>query len=246
VKIIPLASSSKGNAYAVVKDGEVVLIDCGLTCKKLCARCAEKGIDAASITAVLITHDHSDHVDGLRVFLNKFDVPVYANIMTAEKITHKYGVAAESFVCFENGQEFDIGAFGVTPFSTPHDAVDSVGYLIRTEGLTYFHGTDIGTPLDSIGRNLAQADVATLESNHDPGLVLSSDRDESLKRRILGPRGHLSNSQAADLVRKFATAKLKKLYLAHLSEECNAPHIAEREMRSALDERKLGVELIIL
>jgi phosphoribosyl 1,2-cyclic phosphodiesterase len=135
----------------------------------------------------------------------------------------------------------------VTPFPTPHDAVDSVGYLVETEKRTYFHGTDIGTPLDSIGGFLARADVATLESNHDPVMLQQSRRDEFLKRRISGPRGHLSNYEAAELVEKYASGRLKKIFLAHLSGECNAAHIAERTMREELSRAGLGsVEISVL
>ena len=108
--------------------------------------------------------------------------------------------------------------------------------LFRSEGITYFHGTDIGMPLDSIGVKFSAADVATLESNHDPVLLRKSARPESLKQRIWGPRGHLSNEQACELVRKFAAAKLRKLNLAHLSHECNAPHIASAAMMETLEE----------
>ena len=112
---------------------------------------------------------------------------------------------------------------------------------------TYFHATDVGTPLDSIGRYLAKAETAVLESNHDPVLLRTSQRQESLKKRISGPRGHLSNDQAAELVRSFATPRLKRLMLAHLSEECNAAHLAESTMREALASAGLGhVDLSII
>lgn len=247
MNVIPLASSSKGNAYAVAYGGMVLLVDCGLSCRRLRELCAGKGVDLNSVAAVLITHDHSDHVSGLKVFLNRYDVPVYANVTTAEKLIRDYGLADDAFVCFENGQSFEIGPVKVTPFSTPHDAVDSVGYLIETERGVYFHGTDIGTPLESIGAKIALADVVTIESNHDPVLLSQSQRAESLKRRISGPRGHLSNDDAAKLVRRFASQRLKRVYLAHLSDECNAPHIAERTMRETLVEIGRGdVELTVI
>lgn len=245
--VIPLASSSKGNAYAVAAGGEVLLVDCGLSCKRLRERAAQCGVDLDRVVAVVITHDHSDHVDGLRVFLGRYDVPVYANLMTAEKITHDTGVDESAFVCFENGQSFEVGRMLVTPFSTPHDAVDSVGYLIETAKCSYFHGTDIGTPLDSIGGYLARADIATLESNHDVVMLRQSDRAEKLKRRISGPRGHLSNDEAASLVGRFASARLRKIFLAHLSGECNAPHIAEETMKAELQRIGRGdIELEVL
>jgi phosphoribosyl 1,2-cyclic phosphodiesterase len=247
MRVVPLASSSKGNAYAVVGDGAVVLIDCGLTCKRVVECCCEKGIDLGALAGILITHDHSDHVGGLKVFLKRYDVKVYANLMTAEKLISEYAIDPQRFVCFENGQPFEVADFGVTAFSTPHDAVDSVGFFFERGEATYFHATDVGTPLDSIGRYLAKAETAVLESNHDPVLLRTSQRQESLKKRISGPRGHLSNDQAAELVRSFATPRLKRLMLAHLSEECNAAHLAESTMREALASAGLGhVELSII
>lgn len=137
---------------------------------------------------------------------------------------------------FENGQQFSVGGFEILPFSIPHDTSDPVGYEIRADGQTYFHGTDIGTPLDSIGLHLAEADYAVLESNHDPELLFRSGRPVNIIQRIVGPRGHLSNDQASDLVRRFASKKLKSLALAHLSEQCNTPHIAKETMRRTLAE----------
>ena len=155
--------------------------------------------------------------------------------MTAETIVAEQGVAEDAFVCFENGQDFEVGPFAVHPFSIPHDTSDPVGYLVRSDE-TYFHGTDIGTPLDSIGLQLAEADVATLESNHDREMLRHSGRAPSLIQRIAGPRGHLANDEAAALVARFASPRLRALNLAHLSQDCNEPYLAEREMRAALAE----------
>lgn len=227
MNVIPIGSSSKGNAYVVEHDGHAILIDCGVCYKRL---------RDWPIEAVLITHSHTDHISGLPVLLKHLDVPVYANFGTAEAVGAQLRVDESAFVCFENGQDFEVGDFAVHPFSIPHDTSDPVGYLVRSAGVTYFHGTDIGTPLDSIGVQLAEADIATLESNHDLVMLNTSSRPECLKQRIRGPRGHLSNDQAAGLVRKFASPRLKKLFLAHLSHECNAPHLALNAMRSVLAE----------
>ena len=227
MKVIPLASSSSGNAYVVEAEGSAVLVDCGICYKQL------KDI---AVDAVLITHSHSDHISGLKTLLKHRDIPVYANVMTAEAVAHECGIDDSAFVCFENGQEFEAGAFTVSAFSVPHDTSDPVGYLLKADGETYFHGTDIGTPLDSIGLKLAEATIATLESNHDPVMLRTSGRPPYLIQRIAGPRGHLSNDQACDLVRRFASPRLKKLYLAHLSHQCNARHIAICRMSETLKE----------
>jgi len=228
VKIVPIASSSKGNAYVIEEDGAALLIDCGVSCK-----CLKAAVDLSHLCGILITHNHVDHISGLQRLLKCVDVPVFANAMTAEAVGEQEHVDANAFVCFENGQPFDVGPFSVSPFSIPHDASDPVGYLIRGEQ-TYFHGTDIGTPLDSIGLKLAEAELATLESNHDPVMLKTSTRPPSLKQRIAGPRGHLSNDQACELVKRFASPRLKHLWLAHLSGECNVPHLALGAMKETL------------
>ena len=278
MNVVPLASSSKGNAYLVEHEGTVILIDCGLSCRELHKRIKEKvgkegqtrfaNFSCEMIQAVLITHSHGDHVKGLEPFLKKYDVPVYANMMTAETIVSEFQVPEDAFVCFENGQEFEIGPFLINPFSIPHDTSDPVGYLVKGMGNgergtgngewgmgngergmgveceCYFHGTDIGTPLDSIGVKLREATIATLESNHDPVMLRTSGRAPCLIQRIAGPRGHLANWEAAELVKKFASPRLKKLMLAHLSHQCNAAHLALGTMRETL--REIGREDIVL
>ena len=248
MKIASLASGSKGNAYVVEQDGQAVLVDCGLSCRELRHRLSAAGLAPEAVSAVLFTHSHDDHIKGLPVFHRNFpQAALFANLMTAESIAALVGVDEGDFCCFENGQAFDVGPFAIAPFAIPHDTSDPVGYLIRTEETTYFHGTDIGTPLDSIGLKLAEADVATLESNHDPVMLRTSGRPPSLIQRIAGPRGHLSNDQACDLVQRFASPRLKRLALAHLSRDCNAPHLAEGAMKATLVElHRTDVELKIL
>ena len=240
MRIVPIASSSKGNAYIVEENDQALLIDCGV-----CFKTLRSAYDLSRLCGVLLTHNHVDHIAGLRVFLSHYDVPVFANAMTAEAVAWQEKVDETAFVCFENGQPFEVGPFRVAPFSVPHDAADPVGYLVRgTE--TYFHGTDIGTPLDSIGQKLSEADLATLESNHDSVMLRTSRRPPSLIQRIAGPRGHLSNEDACELVRRFASPRLHKLFLAHLSSECNEPLVALGAMRTALAEMgRTDIELEI-
>ena len=131
MRVVSLASGSKGNAYLVEHCGEALLIDCGVCYKKL------KGVE---FSAVIVTHSHSDHVCGLPTLLKHRDVPVFANAMTAEATACECGVPEDAFVCFENGQSFDIGPFSVSPFSIPHDTSDPVGFLVSAGG-ERFHRT---------------------------------------------------------------------------------------------------------
>ena len=220
-----------------------ILIDCGIGMRTLKRRLAESMDDPpSSFEAVLLTHSHSDHVCGLSPLVSHNpNIPIYANEMPAETVVHDCNVPGDSFACFENGQSFCVGPFEISPFSIPHDTSDPVGFLVRAwpsgameAPFTYFHCTDVGVPLDSVGMKFAEADVATLESNHDPVLLKTSGRPPSLIQRICGPRGHLSNEQACELVGRFASPRLKVLALAHLSQDCNAPHVAEGAMAETL------------
>ena len=248
MRIVSLASGSKGNAYCIISCGRVLLVDCGLSYREFRRRAEQADVPLDAIDGLLFTHSHDDHARGIATFHKQLpDVPLFANLMTAEAIAWRFGVDEADFTPFENGQQFSAGDFEVLPFSIPHDTSDPVGYEIRAEGNTYFHGTDIGTPLDSIGLHLANADFAVLESNHDPELLFCSGRPVSIIQRIAGPRGHLSNDQAAELVRRFASKKLKCLALAHLSEQCNAQHLAIRTMSCVLAELGMeGVSLSVL
>ncbi len=236
MKVVSLASGSKGNAYLVESEGQTLLVDCGISCRTLVERMCRTGFELASLAGVVVTHNHHDHIDGLPVLHRKLpDVPIFANLMTAEACeATNHQVKEDFFTLFENGQEFDLGPFCIHPFSIPHDVPDPVGFVVRADGKTYFHATDLGLPLKSVGMKFREADVATLESNHDVMLLKSSGRHISLIQRIMGNRGHLSNYQAAELVEEFAGKKLKKLFLAHLSQDCNEPHLALKETCEAL------------
>ena len=238
MRIVSLGSGSQGNATIVQWDDDAILVDCGFNYKTLCSRLTEAfgSTDVLErVKGVLLTHSHGDHTRGLRVLLdNHPEIAVYANSMTAETTIREEKLVDPPVACFENGQNFEVGPFQIHPFSVPHDTSDPVGYLIKGDEI-YFHATDFGTPLDSIGGLLAQADVATLESNHDLQLLFASNRPQDVIRRISGPRGHLSNDQAATLVRRFASPNLKRLALGHLSHDCNAEHLVVREMTAVLE-----------
>ena len=136
------------------EEGKCILVDCGVSYRTL------KRHLPARLSGILVTHSHTDHVSGLRTLLQHVDAPVFANALTAEATAWQEKLSPEAFALFENGQTFEVGPFAVAPFSIPHDTSDPVGFLVRADGLVYFHATDVGTPLDSIGLKLAEADVA--------------------------------------------------------------------------------------
>ena len=227
-------SGSKGNALAIRSGGTLLLLDCGFSCRELEKRMTACGVCPADVTAVLFTHDHDDHCKGIATFHKRHPlVPLYANGNTADAIATLTGVE-DGWRIFETGEPFAIGDISVSAFSIPHDAADTVGYLFSDAASSLFVATDMGVPTLPVKYALAQATCAVLESNHDPTLLACSDRPVSLKQRISGRCGHLSNQDAADLVREVAPPNLKTLLLAHLSRPCNAPHLALESMREAL------------
>lgn len=227
-------SGSKGNALAIRSGGTLLLLDCGFSCRELEKRMTACGVCPADVTAVLFTHDHDDHCKGIATFHKRHPlVPLYANGNTADAIATLTGVE-DGWRIFETGEPFAIGDVSVSAFSIPHDAADTVGYLFSDDASSLFVATDMGVPTLPVKYALAQATCAVLESNHDPTLLACSDRPVSLKQRISGRCGHLSNQDAADLVREVAPPNLKTLLLAHLSRPCNAPHLALESMREAL------------
>ena len=205
------------------------------------------GVCPADVTAVLFTHDHDDHCKGIATFHKRHPlVPLYANGNTADAIATLTGVE-DGWRIFETGEPFAIGDISVSAFSIPHDAADAVGYLFSDAASSLFVAMDMGIPTLPVKYALARATCAVLESNHDPTLLACSSRPVSLKQRISGRCGHLSNQDAADLVREVAPPNLKRLLLAHLSRPCNAPHLALESMREALkDIRREDIALAAL
>ena len=243
-----LGSGSQGNCLAVRSSGgALLLVDCGLSCSEIERRAGACGFDPHDATAVLFTHDHSDHISGLSTYHRRNPgAALFANDETAEAIMARTGVDHGWFV-FENDVPFDVMDFKVTPFPLSHDAANPVGFLIEDNtrhDATLFHrssdpaalfvATDTGCATEAMRRAFALADCAILESNYDPVLLETSDRAWSLKRRIASDSGHLSNEDAADFLRDVNPMRLKTLFLAHISRECNAPDVALACMKAAL------------
>lgn len=247
MKFRALASGSKGNCYVVRGGGELLLVDCGLSCRELTRRMGDCGLSPSEVTGVLFTHDHSDHCNGIATFHHRFPgVPLYANGNTADAIAAVTGVE-DGWSVFETAERFQIGGLSVDTFSTPHDAADSVGYVLSEGGSTLFIGTDMGVVTVAAREALSRANCAVLESNHDPVLLQTSDRPLSLKQRIAGRCGHLSNGQAADALRETNPPGLRVLLLAHLSSQCNADYLARESMEHALDDLgRKNVQLEVL
>lgn len=242
-----LGSGSAGNSIAVRSGDTLLLVDFGFSFKEVKKRLGDCGVDIADVTAVLFTHDHSDHCKGVGTFHKRMpDVPLVANGDTADAIAMQTGVD-DGWLLFEKGEPFWIGDISVTAFSISHDAADPVGYLLESQGSSLFIGTDIGVVTSAVRSAFSRATCAVLESNHDPVLLEQSSRPVSLKQRISGRTGHLSNEDAAMLVRETNPGRLKTILLGHLSSECNSPSLARRAFSDVLkDLDRTDIELHIL
>ncbi len=226
VKLTILGSGSSGNC-SYVETGEArVLVDAGFSPRQTRLRLAGIGRAPENLTAILITHEHTDHIQGLAGLADKLHIPVYCNRATKDEIERLSEVRLE-YRLFETGASFEVGDIVVDTFCIPHDALDPVGYLLRTPGGNLGFVTDLGHVTRLVIQRTRAANALVLESNHDVKMLQDCPRRPwSLKQRILGRHGHLSNEAAADAAGEIITAELRHLYLGHLSRECNRPELA--------------------
>jgi phosphoribosyl 1,2-cyclic phosphodiesterase len=226
VKLTILGSGSAGNASYVETDETRVLVDAGFSPRQIRLRLAGIGRAPENLTAILITHEHSDHITGLVGIAEKLGIPVYCNRDTKEQIERSLGAKLD-FRLFATGASFDVGDINVETFAIPHDAQDPVGYLLRTSAGNLGFATDLGYVTRLVAERSRAANVLVLESNHDVKMLQECPRRSwSLKQRILSRHGHLSNEAAADCVADIMTDGLRHLYLGHLSRDCNKPELA--------------------
>lgn len=240
-----LASSSKGNSVYVACGNDSLLIDAGISCRRIESALSSLGADIKTLSAIIITHEHSDHISGLPTLSKKYGIPIHMTEYSAREMlsSAKYHPTADFITVHPPLFELKLGALSVSSFTTPHDSVCSVGYVIKAGGETLALATDIGHISDEIRENLFGAESVILESNHDENMLLSGSYPYDLKRRILSDRGHLSNDNAADFAYALATSGTKRIVLAHLSPENNIPALALETSLSRL--RETGCEVIV-
>ncbi len=247
VSITVLASGSGGNCTIVSSSGTRLLVDAGLSCRELLRRMVLCGEDWCAIDAILITHEHSDHVGGLRVLAKRLKVPVY---ITGETY-HAYQkfardcsgkrVTLERVELFSSGRAFEIGDITVKPFTIPHDAADPVGFTFRSGGIKIGVCTDLGYMPASVRDNLRGCQVLMIESNHDLEMLRGGPYPWSVKQRVMSQVGHLSNGKLAEFLTGDYDGSAEFLILAHLSELNNHPEIAR-----VTAERALGAQRSLL
>ena len=220
MKFSVIASGSKGNACVVSSQGTCLLIDCGTTQRYLKQSLGKIDLNIEDLDALLITHDHSDHTRQVKMFRNHL---IYSPVDLEVQSKRVYPYEA-----------FALGAFTILPIRTSHDAEISVGYVLDDGMHRLVYITDTGYIREKDYPLISNADFYVLESNHDPSLLMKTNRPYTIKRRILSESGHLSNEQSASILSEVVGEKTKEVFLAHLSEEANTEGLAYETVRAAL------------
>jgi phosphoribosyl 1,2-cyclic phosphodiesterase len=246
MRVTVLGSGSAGNATLVEAGAARILIDAGFSGRDLERRLIMVDVDPATLSAIVITHDHGDHTRGMGVLARRFHVPLYltprthaacASLLDGTELVRMYGSTAP----------FTLGALEVRPFLTVHDAADPVAITVRStqSGARLGIATDLGRPTAAVRAELAGCHMLVLEANHDDALLWSGPYPWSVKQRIASSHGHLSNRAAAELARELFHPGLSRVVLAHLSEHCNHAELAREAVAAALARRRYRGSLCV-
>lgn len=238
MKMKAIASGSNGNCIYINGGNTHILIDAGISCKRITAELKNTGVDPKEISAVMITHEHTDHTSGLKIFLKHYGCPLYGTKDTLEEIADADLKAEIPETCYSPivpGETFTVGDLEISTVHVLHDAADPVAYRIRCGDETLAVMTDTGNYTPEIVEFLKGVDGILLESNHDIRMLEIGSYPYSLKRRILSDHGHLSNERAGELLNKILHPELKFVLLGHLSEENNYPELALLSVKTEID-----------
>ncbi len=229
-----LASGSRGNATYIADGRTAILVDAGLSGKEIQRRMAVRGLDPSRLDAILVSHEHTDHIQGVGVLSRRLKLPVHISEGTYQASQRGLGrlTAVSPFVC---GEGFTVGSLSIHPFSISHDAEDPAGFTVSSNGAKVGLATDLGIVTGVVRTHLADCDILILEANHDDRMLLDGPYPWPLKQRIRGRSGHLSNDDAALLLESLRHERLAHVVLAHLSEENNTARQARTTVAGVLD-----------
>jgi phosphoribosyl 1,2-cyclic phosphodiesterase len=238
IRFTVLSSGSTGNA-TVIDNGETkLLVDVGFSAKKMELLMKEQDLAASSIDGILVTHEHSDHIKGLGAFARKYDVPIYANEKTWVELDRQIGVIAEGNKrVLDTGGIQEFGTLKVESFGISHDAAEPVGYVFYEGEQKLSVVTDLGYMSEKVKEKISDSDALVLETNHDVDMLRVGHYPWSIKRRILGDLGHLSNEAAGEALCDVMTNKTKSVYMAHLSRDHNLMDLARLTVNNIVQER---------
>lgn len=242
VKINVLSSGSSGNAIVIETEKNSILMDDGLSFKKLSELFEREKLSFEKIDALIVSHEHKDHISGIKTLLRKTPLPVFVSDCVAQFIPFPKNF--NSLInLIEPEKYFSIGDFLIKPFLVPHDAVQTFGFVIKCQGIKIGYAADLGTFNETIVKNIKNSNCLMVEFNHDIDLLHTSSYPDYLKIRIASKIGHLSNEQGAKLLSKSISDDTKAIYLMHLSKETNTKEYAEIAAYNALKERDVFFEI---
>lgn len=220
-----LNSGSNGNCYYVGNKTESVLIDAGLSCRETVHRMKKLGLDIHSVKAIFISHEHTDHIRGLKGLAEKYHIPFYISTQTWKRSA--LSMPSSSRFHFASNDIIELGALTIVPFPKIHDAAEPFSFVVQSNGINIGVFTDIGRPCEQLTHHFKQCHAAFLESNYDEAMLEEGHYPRHLKNRIRGGEGHLSNKEALDFFLQHRTPQLQHLILSHLSKENNRPHLVQ-------------------
>ena len=233
MRFASIGSGSEGNGLVVEQGATRILIDCGFGVRDAAARLERAGITPESLTAIIVTHEHSDHVGGVPAFAAKHRIPVWLTFGTLEIVGERFA-GMERIYGFDSHDRIPIGDLEVRPFPVPHDAREPVQFVVSDGAWRLGVVTDLGTTTRYVEMSLSGCDALVLECNHDLDMLERSDYPVSLKQRISGRFGHLHNEGAAALLAALDTTRLQHIVAAHLSKQNNTPDMARAALAGAL------------
>jgi len=243
LKFCVLASGSAGNSTLVATERTRILVDAGLSRRETRARLAAVGTGLEQLDAILITHEHTDHVAGLPIIAKFARIPVFLTHLTAPMV--QWEDCQRQVVTFQAGSTLTVGDIDIDTFTIPHDAVDPVGFCFRSQGLKIGMVTDLGYIPENVRFQLCDTDLLMLESNHDLEMLKVGPYPWQVKQRVMGRRGHLSNDVASGFVADGMAGATRALILGHISENNNHPDLVRLVATQALDQRGLKTRLVI-
>ncbi len=240
VGVSALASGSKGNSIFIDGPDGSLIVDAGLSAREIMRRLAHVGAAPDRLSGILVTHDHSDHLRGVRVLAKRLGLTVYG---TAKTLMAAGLHDSTSVKVVKSGEDFLAAGFTIRPFSLPHDAQDPVGYLLARDGVKIGIATDLGCATALVRRRLTGCDLLVLESNYDDGMLLEGPYPWFLKQRIRSRKGHLSNEASSRILSELLHPGLQRVILAHLSEVNNCPETALGEAVTAVGGQGNGLDI---